>query len=201
MKHIKLLIKKLGYNQLRNKLYNEFIETVLHPFAVYGKISISEGSFLMKLVRETQAFPGPIIEVGTLFGYSTITLIYAKDPRKKLITVDDYSWNPCGLGSSIHFDLTKEILKEAVEKYSVHSLKMNKQEFYKTYDETSPSLVFLDADHSYESTLEDLKWAKRVGAKVICGHDYKEQTPGVIQAVNEVCGGAPSRVHESIFVL
>jgi len=34
-----------------------------------------------------------------------------------------------------------------------------------------------------------VKWAKSVEAKIICGHDYTPDFPGVIQAVDEA-GGA-----------
>ena len=201
MELIKILIRKLGYNRLRNKLYNDFIKEVLYPFALLARISVSEGIFLMELVKESQEFSGPIVEVGTLFGYSTTILVHAKDPQRKLITIDDFSWNPCRFSESLHYDLTEKILEESIEKRSVQLLNMDKNEFYKTYDDDPPSLVFFDANHTYEETLKDLLWAKKTGAKIISGHDYKEEIPGVIQAVNEVCGGKPSHVHESIYVL
>jgi hypothetical protein len=60
-------------------------------------------------------------------------------------------------------------------------------------------MVFLDADHSYESTKQDILWAQRVGAKIICGHDYSSRFPGVVRAVEE-CGGV-ERIVGSVFLL
>lgn len=46
------------------------------------------------------------------------------------------------------------------------------------------AVVFIDADHSYESVKADLKaWANK--CKLICGHDYQPNYAGVIKAVNE----------------
>ncbi|MBN1273892.1 MAG: class I SAM-dependent methyltransferase [Candidatus Aminicenantes bacterium] len=201
MEWIKFIIRKLGYNRLKNKLYKNFINEILYPFALLARISLSEGIFLMELVKESHKFSGPIVEIGTLFGYSTTIMIHSKDPQRKLISVDDFSWNPCGFSKNLHYDLTKKLLEEATEKHSVQLLNMDKNEFYRTYNDVPPSLVFFDANHTYEETMRDLLWAKEVGVKVISGHDYKKETPGVIQAVNEVCEGKPSRIHESIYVL
>lgn len=50
--------------------------------------------------------------------------------------------------------------------------------------------LFIDADHSYESCLADIKaWLPFMRDQgVICGHDYNSLFPGVKQAVHEVFG-------------
>jgi predicted O-methyltransferase YrrM len=49
-------------------------------------------------------------------------------------------------------------------------------------------LVYIDADHSYESCKEDiLLWSPKVKiGGIICGHDYTLENPGVIKAVDEL---------------
>lgn len=56
-------------------------------------------------------------------------------------------------------------------------------------------MVFIDADHSYEAVLADLRnWAPRA-KKLICGHDYlKADSPGVQQALDEHFG--PGKVSQ-----
>jgi len=44
-----------------------------------------------------------------------------------------------------------------------------------------------------------LLWAKNVGAKIICGHDYCDDFPGVVQIVDEL--GGPKQLAGSLFVL
>jgi hypothetical protein len=45
--------------------------------------------------------------------------------------------------------------------------------------------VFLDADHTYKAVRDEIAWAKRIGVKIISGHDYGNPTFGVTQAVDE----------------
>lgn len=163
-----------------------------------SEVSVSESRFLGELARQAPA-GRPIIEIGTLFGSSTRVLATFKAEGTPLITVDSFRWNTYGFSRGFHARVTAEILRELTEHHHVRLLQMDKREFYATYDGPPPGLVFLDAKHSFESTREDILWAKTVGAEIVCGHDYKDQFPGVIQAVAE-CGGA-ERVVGSVFVL
>ena len=56
------------------------------------------------------------------------------------------------------------------------------------------SMVWIDADHSYEACLKDIElWTPRLAkGGIICGHDYGDvYTQGVTRAVNE-CFGEPN---------
>ncbi len=91
-------------------------------------------------------------------------------------------------------------LSDAIERFNVSQVRMDKGEFYSSYHGDAPSLVFLDACHSYESTRADILWARSVNANVICGHDSDgHRWPGVVKAVNE-CGGYSGLV-DSLFVM
>lgn len=141
----------------------------------------------------------PIIEIGTLFGSTALAMSYVKNPDQKLILADNFSWNPYGLSSQQHFDLARRRLSQVIDQLNVELRSVDRQEFFATYDGPAPSLVFLDADHSYEATLQDIRWAQSVGATVICGDDYGSAFPGVIRAVEE-CGGAREIVEE-LFIM
>lgn len=153
-----------------------------------SEISFEESRFLGSLV---QAVPSgqPIIEIGTLFGGSTRVLVLFKPRDTPLITVDSFRWNPFGLTRDQHATLTRDILADAIQHHNVTLAELDKDRFYATYAGAVPGLVFLDANHSYESTKRDLAWALDIGARVICGHDYSPAFPGVVKAVDEV-GGA-----------
>lgn len=170
--------------------------TLSHP----SETSLEESRFLGSLAQQV-ADDGCIIEIGTLFGSSTRVLALFKPPTAKLITVDSFAWNPHGLTRRHHARLTRALLAEAVQAHNVELRETDKATFYATYQEEGrpPSMVFLDADHSYESTKQDILWARGVGAKVICGHDYSSQFPGVVRAVEE-CGGA-KRIVGTVFLL
>lgn len=143
---------------------------------------------IQKLVRESAQYPGPIIEVGTLLGITTTNIALAKAPAQKIITVDLYCWNPWGLAPDVHEALTSQVLHYLVQTGQVERIRMDKNEFFRTYRGPAPSMVFLDAIHDYEETKKDIEWAKSVSAKIISGHDYCDAFPGVKQIVDE-CGG------------
>jgi predicted O-methyltransferase YrrM len=146
-------------------------------------------ALLTRLVKESARLPGPIIEVGTLLGITATHMALVKRPEQKIITVDNYCWNPWHLPPDAHHALARQILHYLIETAHVQQVRMDKAEFYASYKGPAPALVFLDAWHTYEETKKDIEWAQRVGARLIAGHDYCDQFPGVQQIVDE-CGGA-----------
>jgi hypothetical protein len=154
---------------------------------------------IKKLVRDAAAHPGPIVEVGTLLGVTTTTMALAKAPQQKIITVDLYCWNPWGLTPDAHAALTAQVLHYLVETGHVERVRMDKNDFYRTYRGPAPSLAFLDAMHDYEETKKDIEWARRIGAATIAGHDYCDEFPGVKRIVDEM--GGPRELAGSVWVL
>ncbi len=67
------------------------------------------------MVRESSAIAGPIVEIGTLLGVSATQMALWKSPTKRIITVDNFAWNPWGLTSNQHHDLTYQILYYLIE--------------------------------------------------------------------------------------
>jgi hypothetical protein len=164
-----------------------------------GQLSITEARALGALVQQSDP-TRPIIEIGTLFGWSTLIICLFKDPGQKLITVDNYSWNPLGLTPDEHFRITSERLAVAKAELNVDQVKVGKDEFYESYAGARPALFFCDADHTYEATKADLVWARSVDTDIICGDDYSPSAfPGVVQAVADL--GGPSQVTDELFVL
>lgn len=178
-------------------LRTRFIEnTLLH---MCGEISHREAAFLLGLVQGLE-HPRPIVEIGTLFGFSTAVLALGKQKSQHLITVDNYSWNPYGLSADSHERVTRRRLRGLCSDGTVKVIRQAKSQFFETYNFGPPALVFLDADHSYEATREDILWAKSVNADVIAGHDYSPgRHDGVVKAVDEQ--GGVRQLCESLFVL
>lgn len=189
-------ISLLGWD-LESMNYKEF--QVARALAAGGHVSVDEARFLASLVNLTDP-SDPIIEIGTLFGFSTLVLTMNKAKSQKLLTVDKYVWNPMGISPHAHEQATRAVLKDACANHNVEIIRQDKDIFYKNYSGQKPGLFFCDANHDYQPTLDDLTWARTVGAKVICGHDYDpDQFPGVVRAVREL--GGPSKVVGSVFVL
>ena len=168
--------------------------------AAPGHITIEEAKFLSELVRSTDP-DDAIVEIGTLFGFSTLVMTLAKAPAQPLVTVDNYSWNPLGMSSLAHRIATASLLEDAQQHWNVSVRHADKDEFFREFEGSQQiGLFFCDADHNYEATKADLLWAQKVGAKIICGHDYHPVNhKGVTQAVDEL--GGPRGLVGSLFVL
>jgi predicted O-methyltransferase YrrM len=72
----------------------------------------------------------------------------------------------------------------------VHIVKLTSLEAATIFPDKYFDLVFIDANHSYQSVLEDINaWVKKVrSGGIICGHDFWEEPcrhPGVARAVRK----------------
>jgi predicted O-methyltransferase YrrM len=156
-------------------------------------------ALLIELIKESSRYPGPIVEIGTLIGITATHMALAKQAQQKIITVDNYCWNPWDLPPDAHHALAKTILHYLIQTGHIQQVRMDKAEFFATYRGDSPSLVFLDAWHTYDETKKDIEWARSIGAKLIAGHDYSDRFSGVMQVVDEF--GGPARLGGTVWVL
>ena len=163
-----------------------------------GTTTEGERSFLAEIVRKSAGEAGPIIEIGTLFGFTTAEMALQKAPDRLLLTVDCFSWNPWGLTSSEHKRLAERVLLIGISRLNVKLIVSDKNAFYKSYAGATPSMVFLDAIHTYEETRKDIEWATGLGCRFIAGHDYSDRFSGVKKAVNEI--GSPE-IRETVWLV
>ncbi|OYW75828.1 MAG: hypothetical protein B7Z37_11590 [Verrucomicrobia bacterium 12-59-8] len=154
-----------------------------------GSVQPEELVLLEELVLMANKIDGPIVEVGTLFGFTTQSIACWKDPEKELITIDDYSWNPVGLVPLAHRDFTRRCLAYVSSKCNTTLFEGLSSDFYATYKGPAPSMIFIDASHEYVHVLADITWARKAGVAIIAGHDYSRFWPGVSQAVDESFNG------------
>jgi hypothetical protein len=156
-------------------------------------------AFIQELVRESRRYSGPIVEIGTLLGVTTTNMALAKSPEQKIITVDNYCWNPWALPPDVHAALTEQVLCYLIKTGQVERVRKDKNVFFASYRGAAPAMVFLDAVHDYTETKKDIEWSRKVGAKIIAGHDYSDEFPGVKQIVDEY--GGPRELNASVWVL
>lgn len=188
------LIHGLGRAARRRELAARYLLLLADPSeSMIGTLSENEIPLLRQLVEQAGSVPGPIVEVGTLFGFSTQCIALAKEPSKRLITIDNYSWNPIGLDPEHHRELTRGALRYLIERCNTSIFEGTSAEFYASYASERPAMVFIDASHDYEDVLADLRWAKQMRIPIISGHDYGAGAVGVTRAVDEVFG-APTKL-------
>lgn len=156
--------------------------------SVWGSLSPRGRDELKRLVHRAADFPGPIIEIGTLFGFTTQMLADTKRADQDLISVDNYSWNPFGLPPDHHRAFTQGALYYCMKSTRLTLFDGTSADFFESYAGVAPALVFLDGSHSYEAVVEEIRHAKRLGTAIICGDDYSESFPGLQRAVHEELG-------------
>ncbi len=187
-----------GLNYIARKLHPQVAARPRLDLSV-GTLSGEELDLLRRLVGRAQQIEGPIVEIGTLAGATALDVCSVKALDKELICVDNFAWNPWGLTPQEHRALTRHSLNAAKERMSVTLIESDKEDFYNGWQQGAPSLVLLDAIHTYEHTSRDIRWARKVNSAIICGHDYSDEFPGVMRAVDEA--GGPSEVVGTVWVL
>lgn len=153
--------------------------------AFAGSVLPEELPLLKELVELSAERDGPIVEIGTLYGFTTQHIAEYKKSDQELITVDNFSWNPIGLTAEAHRDFCFRALHFLRKCANTTIYDGSGRNFYLSYDGETPAMVFIDADHSYEGVKEDLEWAVKRGIPIISGHDYSDAHPGVVRAVDE----------------
>lgn len=145
-----------------------------------------------------------LVELGTLFGKSTMYMaeqIKAKRPDLKFYTVDKWEmWPDVIWGHDTAYSAVVRQhggLYEAFQYFArecglgkfVTVIRCGTVEAAARFVSKRPYFVYIDADHSYEGALADIRtWDALVPAGgIIAGHD-RERFPTVEQAVKEHFG-------------
>lgn len=154
-------------------------------FACGGLSDEEEQGLAVLLLQARSLGTGNIIEFGTLFGVTTLLLASLKGEGQKIVTVDNFCWNPFGLRPEQHKAFTLRFLRYGIASGDIELVAQDSSGFRSRYEGSVPLMVFFDADHSYEAVRKEIAWAKELGVRIISGHDYGNLKFGVTRAVDE----------------
>lgn len=98
-------------------------------------------------------------------------------------------WNGTSTDQSGFFakgeDVYAEFMKNVGHYPNLEVCKGYSAEMAKTFNNKKFDMVFIDADHSYEGCKADIEaWLPKC-RKILAGHDYSPEFPGVVKAVAE----------------
>lgn len=150
-------------------------EQVYEQIPGSGWLSRNEAEFLWNLAS---VLPGPILEVGCYHGRSTCLLasfgrpVYAVDPFSGFDKDD-----PTGKS-------TLEAFMANITGRKLHNVKVYVMPV-ESWEPRPVELAYLDGDHTYAGTVEQLLAAQRAGARVIAVHDVNDSGEG--RKVKEAC--------------
>lgn len=157
--------------------------------SLWGSLTEEDERGLAEAVRRARAYPGPIVEVGLLFGWTTQLLASLKEPEKELVAIDNFCWNPFALSPADQQAIAERTLRYPIDHCRTRIYAGTTTEFYRTYEGPPPSMVFIDAGHTYYRVCEDIAWARSQGVPIITGHDYNLDHMGVKTAVDDCFPG------------
>jgi hypothetical protein len=175
--------------ELKRAVTNWLFFTNTREQNFWGSVSEEDEKGIVELVEKAAVISGPIVEIGALFGFTTQLIATYKPTEKELITVENFTWNPFCLPNDAHRTITRRVLRYNLTHCNTSLFDGSNHDFYESYTGGRPSMIFIDANHSYESVKGDIQWALKQGIPIIAGHDYCDLHPGVIRAVDEAFKG------------
>jgi hypothetical protein len=183
IKYVQTLVK---HRRVLKQLVTTHVFFLEHShLSLWGSVTSEDERGLAEAVKRAAAYPGPIVEVGALFGWTTQLLASLKEPEKELIAIDNFCWNPFSLSPADQQAIAERTLRYPIDHCRTRIVVGSTQDFYRTYSGPPPSMVFIDADHSYKAVCDDIAWARSLGVPVITGHDYNRDHMAVKKAVDD----------------
>ena len=196
------------------------------PYTInsFGHVTSSKDLQFLQLLVKTKAAknhykPLTIVEVGSWVGESAIAMSLACPCNSHIICVDTWSGNredwthelaalAESTGKTVHDRFLENL--EAVDSCCTftalrHESAKVAREFasfahWCGIREPKADLVFIDGCHDGEEVVSDIMaWSEHLSAGgIICGHDYCEELPDVITAVNKcaLCFGMDVVIEE-----
>ena len=162
-----------------------------HRYIVAQRYCLPDGWFyepdILEYRRLVEEIPdgGSLCELGCWLGRSLGSIADIVRRKKIKVTVVDTFLGTDGYFDDFNVEKPREIFDGNMRRLGLKPevLHMTTDEAYNLSSEKY-DLVFIDADHAYESVRNDIvKWKNR--AKKLAGHDYDKGHSGVMQAVNE----------------
>lgn len=157
----------LAYNSVENK--------------IQGWMSDRELEWLYEQAQNMDS----IVEIGCWKGRSSHALL--SGCKGTVYCVDHFQGNPTQRENehkeATKKDISQDFLKNVGHFPNLKLLKMDSVEASKQFENEFVDMVFIDGDHFYDAIVADLKaWTPKC-KKLICGHDFNEQS--VVNAVVE----------------
>ena len=177
-------------------------DSLNYAMQINGQTTRGELGWLFDLAR---SFDHSVtwVEVGSWCGRSLLATGMGLPVQSRLISVDmldgrlPRSMTNHELCQTVpvwwvqeQFNLTMKLLHELKPNIACRSVVSTSLEGARKLKErkTTIDVVFIDADHEYDSIRQDIEiWSKLIRkGGIICGHDFRSEFPGVQQAVQKL---------------
>ncbi len=166
-------------------------QTPMHDLEALSTIAADEAHRLKRPIH--------IAEIGSWVGESAVAFIVGMDSANNdgtMTCIDTWEGTQSdinhtyleSIGPDGVFALFCQNLEKEINSDRVRVIKGDSLETAKVLHQEEIDIVFLDAGHDYDEVVADIKaWIPHVAKDgILCGHDYSEHFPGVIDAVNQL---------------
>lgn len=132
-----------------------------------------------------------VIEVGSFVGKSTaffaklVDKVYAVDPFVMWDEGKEENATAVQYGNDFYDKFLENMMNHGVLEKIVPVRTTSRKAAEEVFN-TPCDLVYIDANHDYDSVKEDIQLWTPFAAKFICGDDYDAYWPGVMKAVDEL---------------
>ena len=151
---------------------------------IEGWMSLVELLFLYQQAKKMTS----VVEIGCWQGRSTHAL--ASACQGTVYALDHWQGSEGDMSKELikAEDIYPIFLENTKSLSNIKVIKADANESVKQFEDASIDMVFIDGGHLYADVAKDIKaWLPKT-KKLICGHDYSPEFPGVIGAVDETFG-------------
>jgi predicted O-methyltransferase YrrM len=124
----------------------------------------------------------PILEVGSHYGRSTHALL--SGCRGQVIAVDP--WQDTTREGKPRQQVFRQFIQNVGHFPNFGIMRMPSTKAARFFQDKSLDMVFIDGNHAYDHVKADIEAWLPKARKLICGHDFSKNWPGVVQAVEEL---------------
>ena len=132
-----------------------------------------------------------VLEVGSYMGHSAAYF----DKYFSFVFCVDPWFHPKNKYNNHHIQLAEEIFDDRITP-TIIKCKGLSEDIVKEFSDNSIDLIYIDAQHDYESVTQDIGlWLTKLKKNgIMSGHDYNFYHKDVVRAVDE-CFGVPTVLH------
>lgn len=174
----RLLEKQFMEIRYRRELWKLFENTPVGKLGGVVEVGVAEGNFSEDILNWPVVFP----------------VVYLVDRWAETLTVRGDSAMP-----QMWHDTNRARVMERTKRFGERAvlIQRNSAAASSMFNPDELSLVYVDADHSYEGVRSDIiAWQDKVKiGGVMAFHDYENKAYGVKKAVNEWCSSRGIKVH------
>lgn len=142
-------------------------------------------------IAKREGRPTKVVEIGVLRGDLAKAVLKELGPKviELYLLVDPWMFYDQGNRTQSMFDrMAQDLCKFSMdEDRRAIVMRRPSLEVAPLFADGTFDLVFIDGHHGYEQVIADIRawWPLVPDTGILAGHDYRRQTPGVVQAVDE----------------